>query len=42
MGIINPLESIGANEPVYKGKKEELLRIVDEYIAIGRTAFNKP
>lgn len=42
MGIINPLESIGANEPVYKGKKEELLRIVDEYIAIGRMAFDKP
>ncbi len=41
-GIINPKESIQNNTPVYQGKKQELLRVVDGYIRLVRPAFDKP
>ncbi len=41
-GVINPKESIQINQPVYRGKKEKLMKIVDEYIALMKPAFDKP
>lgn len=40
-GVINPKESIRNSLPVYHGKKEELMRAVDEYILLVRPAFEK-
>lgn len=40
-GVINPKESIEKNEPVYQGKKEALMWVVDEYIRMVKPAFDK-
>ncbi|MCG8699037.1 MAG: TetR/AcrR family transcriptional regulator [Bacteroidales bacterium] len=39
-GIINPLESIDNNLPVYQGKKNELTTMVDNYIKLVRESFD--
>lgn len=39
--IINPIESIKTNEPVYKHKKTVLLQTVDEFIRLSKPSFNK-
>ncbi len=40
-GYINVVESIKNNTPVYKGKEEILLKVVDDYIFLLRKAFDK-
>jgi AcrR family transcriptional regulator len=40
-GGINPKESIQNNKPVYQGKKEVLMKIVDDYIRLVKPAFDK-
>ena len=40
-GIINPKESIEKKQPVYFGKKDELMQVVADYIKLARPAFNK-
>ncbi|MFT5886051.1 MAG: AcrR family transcriptional regulator [Arcticibacterium sp.] len=41
IGVINPKESIQKNIPVYQGKKEELLQMVDDYIKLMKPSFDK-
>ncbi len=40
-GIINPNESIMVNKPVYQGKKEQLIDVVENYIKFIRVSFDK-
>ena len=40
-GVINPQESIQRNQSVFQGKKEPLMQLVDEHIALIRPAFDK-
>lgn len=40
-GIINPKESIQNKKPVYQGKKQLLLALIEEYILLIRPAFDK-
>ncbi|MCB0705760.1 MAG: TetR/AcrR family transcriptional regulator [Saprospiraceae bacterium] len=40
-GAINPKESIQNNSPVYQGKQETLLKLVDQYIQLVKPAFDK-
>ncbi|GAA4834440.1 TetR/AcrR family transcriptional regulator [Algivirga pacifica] len=40
-GVINPQQSIQKEAPVFQGKKQEMLQVVDEYIQLLRPAFNK-
>ncbi|MCB0475787.1 MAG: hypothetical protein KDC69_08925, partial [Flavobacteriaceae bacterium] len=40
-GAINPKESIHNNSPVYQGKQETLLKLVDQYIQLVKPAFDK-
>lgn len=41
MGVINPKESIKKQQPVYFGKKYELMQVVADYIKLARPAFDK-
>lgn len=41
MGVINPKESIEKQQPVYFGKKDELMQVVVDYIKLARPAFTK-
>ncbi|WP_320113368.1 TetR/AcrR family transcriptional regulator [Draconibacterium orientale] len=40
-GIIHPKESIEKLQPVYFGKKNDLMQVVAEYIKLARPAFDK-
>lgn len=40
-GKINPKKSIRSHEPVYRGKKETLMRMVNDYIRLVKPAFDK-
>lgn len=39
--VINPKKSIEENTPVYKGKKDELMTMVDDYIRLTKPSFDK-
>ncbi|WP_321372288.1 TetR/AcrR family transcriptional regulator [uncultured Draconibacterium sp.] len=41
MGVINTKESIEKQQPVYFGKKDELMQVVADYIELARPAFTK-
>ena len=41
MGVINPKKSIEKQQPVYFGKKDELMQVVADYIELARPAFTK-
>lgn len=40
-GIINPQKSINNNLPVYQGKKNELMAMVDNYLKLIKISFDK-
>jgi hypothetical protein len=40
-GIIHPKESIEKLQPVYFGKKNDLMQVVADYIKLARRAFDK-
>ncbi|WP_303921503.1 TetR/AcrR family transcriptional regulator [Draconibacterium sediminis] len=40
-GVINPRESIEKKQPVYFGKKNDLMQVVADYIKLAKPAFDK-
>ncbi|QIA07629.1 TetR/AcrR family transcriptional regulator [Draconibacterium halophilum] len=40
-GVINPKESIKTQQPVYFGKKNDLMEVVADYIKLAKPAFDK-